>query len=264
MAIISLLPISASAQAGTIFFLYADIHRNDTIGLKDFKIMDGDQNMDSGGLGNYKFHIISYEKKTLFESKFQQSFVTYRESIGEDGNMRGEEVTLDTVSKFIRLPYFKEAKTIELYHEDDLIFSLEVADYVCNHNAVCNTYENNLNCPDDCKIQKVIQCGDSKCEAGETCTNCSKDCGECKVESKCGNGVCNSDENYLKCPSDCSSGSTDGYCDSIKDRICDKDCAGNKDPDCVEKKSDLVYYIIVMIILLVLLVIIYSRRKSAS
>jgi len=49
------------------------------------------------------------------------------------------------------------------------------------------------------------------------------------------NGVCETDryENYLNCPEDCPSGSADGYCDKIKDGICDPDCAKGFDIDCI-------------------------------
>ena len=54
---------------------------------------------------------------------------------------------------------------------------------------------------------------------------------------KCGNGICDEIENYSICKIDCPAGSRDGYCDRIRDRICDIDCL-NKNPyddlDCYE------------------------------
>lgn len=49
------------------------------------------------------------------------------------------------------------------------------------------------------------------------------------------NHICEAEryENYLNCPEDCPSGSADGYCDKIKDGICDPDCAKGFDIDCI-------------------------------
>jgi len=57
----------------------------------------------------------------------------------------------------------------------------------------------------------------------------------------CGNGVCETDENYKVCSLDCPAGTEDGYCDRIRDGICDPDCSVSgefRDSDCIaEKKS---------------------------
>lgn len=41
-------------------------------------------------------------------------------------------------------------------------------------------------------------CGNSVCEAGETCSSCQFDCGSC-----CGNGLCDNGETQSSCPADC-------------------------------------------------------------
>ncbi len=41
-------------------------------------------------------------------------------------------------------------------------------------------------------------CGNSACEAGETCSSCQFDCGSC-----CGNGLCDNGETQSSCPADC-------------------------------------------------------------
>ncbi len=53
-------------------------------------------------------------------------------------------------------------------------------------------------------------------------------------ETVCGDGVCGIPENYSSCPQDCRSGSEDGYCDAVKDGICDPDCVKGEDADCAE------------------------------
>jgi putative hemolysin len=51
-------------------------------------------------------------------------------------------------------------------------------------------------------------------------------------ETICGDKICGIPENYKTCPADCPSGSSDGYCDGVKDEKCDPDCTAKQDPDC--------------------------------
>ena len=43
-------------------------------------------------------------------------------------------------------------------------------------------------------------CGDGICNATETCSNCSTDCGQCPF---CGDGICNNGETCATCSTDC-------------------------------------------------------------
>jgi hypothetical protein len=51
----------------------------------------------------------------------------------------------------------------------------------------------------------------------------------CFINNKC---ELDKGENYKTCPQDCHSGSKDGYCDKVIDKICDPDCSQNQDIDC--------------------------------
>lgn len=89
-------------------------------------------------------------------------------------------------------------------------------------NNICETGENEVNCPQDCK---VITCGDGKCESGETTYNCPADCcpaiappycpngtlisqgtgaNNCPLPPTCcGNAYCEGKETKDNCPADC-------------------------------------------------------------
>jgi len=82
------------------------------------------------------------------------------------------------------------------------------------------------------------------------------------------NKVCDVGENYQNCPQDCPSGSNDGYCDRIKDGICDPDCKAEEDSDC-EKKPFLLYLGIIFFAILVIALILiktyfYKKRSNSS
>jgi Glycosyl hydrolase family 12 len=52
-------------------------------------------------------------------------------------------------------------------------------------------------------------CGDARCDAAETCSSCSSDCGACPPPGPvCGNGICETDESCASCSQDCGACST--------------------------------------------------------
>ncbi len=59
------------------------------------------------------------------------------------------------------------------------------------------------------------------------------------AETTCGDGVCGIPENHPSCPQDCRSGEEDGYCDAVKDGICDPDCLKGEDADCAENVEEI-------------------------
>jgi len=54
-----------------------------------------------------------------------------------------------------------------------------------------------------------------------------------QVKAECANNLCDAGENYQSCPEDCISGGADGFCDKIRDALCDPDCPRTEDEDCI-------------------------------
>lgn len=69
-----------------------------------------------------------------------------------------------------------------------------------------------------CKATVAV-CGDAFCDRGESCTNCSADCGSC---TGCGDGFCAAGENCSICPADCGpcTGCNDGTCNAAAGETC--------------------------------------------
>jgi|GEM_PF-1482366 len=128
---------------------------------------------------------------------------------------------------------------------------------VCG-NKVCETGENNTNCPGDCEpgeigngavgggggtisaseLQKILEqqkaflCGNGICDSGiEDCSSCPNDCGDCKG-AHCGNGICDyiTGESCKNCIFDCGFCKLDekycgdGICDENEKSFCAADC----------------------------------------
>lgn len=86
----------------------------------------------------------------------------------------------------------------------------------------CNNGENCSSCSKDCGGC----CGNGKCDNGENCSSCSKDCGDC-----CGNGKCDNGETCSSCEKDCGKCCGNGKCDNGEDcASCEKDCGICNDP----------------------------------
>ena len=93
-----------------------------------------------------------------------------------------------------------------------LLFSFYLKDQVtaatCG-NGICEGGETCRNCSIDCGVCRAT-CGNGICEVGENCRNCQIDCGTCG--STCGNGKCESGENPYNCCIDCYLGHFEKRC----------------------------------------------------
>jgi len=144
----------ANAQVyGKVFFFDFIVYRNDTVKLIRFEIGVGTPTHLLDINTGYILKIISIENDILF-SKFIP--VSFR---AEALPYEGEEeyvVEFNESEQFLRLPYFPNADRIEIYHEDKLIFTIDVKKYICEPNGVCSGDENEINCPVDCKKPEKI------------------------------------------------------------------------------------------------------------
>jgi hypothetical protein len=76
--------------------------------------------------------------------------------------------------------------------------------------CVASAGETCANCSVDCGL--CAGCGDKSCASDETCESCPQDCGVC---ASCGDGFCRGGKTCLTCAPDC------GKCASCGDKTCD-------------------------------------------
>ena len=102
--------------------------------------------------------------------------------------------------------------------------------------GTCNDTEGETqqNCAIDCGNPGDPDpfCGDGACNALETCSTCSQDCGTCSTPDFCGDGTCSATESCSTCSQDCGTCSDPGFCgDSVCSAFetcdsCPADCGG--------------------------------------
>ncbi|MFO0684192.1 MAG: hypothetical protein U0234_19220 [Sandaracinus sp.] len=74
------------------------------------------------------------------------------------------------------------------------------------------------------------ECGDGRCDGGESCVDCARDCGACT----CGDGTCEGAETCASCAADCGSCPCgDGTCAVAMGESC-ANCAADCRCDCAD------------------------------
>ncbi len=245
--ILSFLVLTPTIMAqGEIFSVLFTIFKNNTIILQKLTLEEGLTSHFPTTDTGYYVEILSDKNEKLFRANLGISFVIHVIMFpGETPNMTTE---LNETLINLRLPYFENAKRIVFYHLSKKILDIDLSDYFCNKNNVCEIKEgeNKILCPSDCTgITTEI--------TSTTIRSCNKNK---KCEFRLG-------ENYKTCSQDCSSGSKDGYCDKVSDSICDSDCTQNEDPDC-GKPNVLWIYIIIVTVAIILLILLLIKNYKAN
>ncbi|GEM_PF-6233785 len=181
-------------------------------------------------LGNmYTLRLVSFQQKVLYETTFNVATDALF-SIPLSKSTQSVQQSIKKTSFGIVLPYFANAKTVQILKKDNLLLTVDLSGFsTCNENKIC--------------------------DGSESLQTCAADC-------TCGNGFC--EENYLSCSKDCSSGEQDGVCDTVSDGKCDLDCGSSEDIDCVATSHALVnfnyLYIAAGLVFFTILVIVIVRK----
>jgi len=76
--------------------------------------------------------------------------------------------------------------------------------------TVCDSSESIVTCPQDCRTQEQVECGNGRCEVGENEISCAIDCRQREGDTdgggegeRCGDGFCEIGENSNNCSLDC-------------------------------------------------------------
>jgi hypothetical protein len=121
---------------------------------------------------------------------------------------------------------------------------------VCEVNGICEYYleENSLNCAQDC------YCGDTICDSAETEFTCPDDC-ETTATATCGNGIIEGSE---ECDMDPNTGFGDDF-------LCPDRCQVDCNCGVEEEKGGFPWWIIIVILaVIIVLVVVYVKMKGKN
>ena len=124
---LSLIFLLAFSSAYQVYELHLVIHKNETVNLLGFQVVDGEMSaFPSAGQDNYEFRIVSKNGSVLFNRSFQMNFTAYR--FRGPNSTAPDVVGLSQVEDYWKLPYFEDGDKIQLFHSGNKIYEYKVAE----------------------------------------------------------------------------------------------------------------------------------------
>ncbi|MFH7861035.1 MAG: hypothetical protein QW602_03495, partial [Candidatus Aenigmatarchaeota archaeon] len=141
------------------------IFKNDTVLVNSVKVFDSKIFIPPSSSDEYKVVIKDFRNETIYSLNIPVLFYIFDFTGGTETN---------SSFGYLRVEWKNTSKYIDFLHNNRLIHSLDLSDYLCFKNNLCEEL------------------------SGETFYTCLSDC-------HCGNEVCeeNLEENYENCPQDC-------------------------------------------------------------
>jgi hypothetical protein len=143
VAILLLIPlIYADAPANLVYKMNFDIYKNDTVVLRSFDVLEGNVSHFPSSPKTYGVSVFSGPQE-LFSEGMEISFYVMLDPPITDFSLIKQNVE-------IRLPYYRTADEIKIYHFESEISSVDLKEQICNMDGICDLGENDYNCKADC------------------------------------------------------------------------------------------------------------------
>lgn len=150
--VLTLTPI-VFAEENQIFFSVVLDYDSGIISQKDIKLIESIGEIDKkSDIGDYNLKIYSFSEKLLYKTNFDFDLEIFnippKEWFDDEGNQiyipdEGEIETtiIEKTTKVLFVPYFSNAKTIEIFDENDtLLLSIDVSQYATKSNGNNSIY----------------------------------------------------------------------------------------------------------------------------
>lgn len=158
-----LLPIQALADENRLFFSITLGYDSGDLSKQQVKLIESIGDVDKKSTeGAYSLKLYSFNEQLLYETRFDFELeilgIPPKEWFDEEGNQiyipNETEIGIIAIEKtatVVFAPYFRNAKTIRIFKNDELKLEFDVSEYaVCNMNKVCDKRESGDKCPEDC------------------------------------------------------------------------------------------------------------------
>ena len=120
LTLIIILMLIGISSAAKVYELHTTVYAEDKVDLISINISESNiSHFMNSEKNNYYFQIISKDNRLLFNESFRYEF-SFREF---SGIMR-----IDKIEDFWKLPYFDDAKNIQLFHGNKKIWEQDVED----------------------------------------------------------------------------------------------------------------------------------------
>jgi len=130
-------------QYQPVYSLRMFIFKNETAELKDVHVESGTISYFPVTNTSYAIKVVSFDDKTLFDTNLGVSFIIIIEP--------GQIIETDSMVVQARIPVYETAKWIIIQHYDKEILRIDLSEYFCNKNGICDLGENKYICPEDCE-----------------------------------------------------------------------------------------------------------------
>ena len=117
------------------------VFSNFSVSLLEIKMENGFYEPNSSSKELFEARLISSRKKQLYSVAFYPDFI-----ILSDPPIELNETVIE-----LDLPYFSDAKYIDIYYQNKKKLSVDISKQLCNKNKICDGNENYLSCA-DCKL----------------------------------------------------------------------------------------------------------------
>lgn len=138
--------VTSLAEENTIFSLDLTVYNNDSVSLNSFGMTEGSPT--NFGRGEYLIKILDRENEVLYQENFSVGFSIEYDVI--NGSSPPPE-RLDSRGLYLRLPYFYNARKINIYKKNKKIFDFDIPSKLCSDDGACNSFCDGKDIDPDCK-----------------------------------------------------------------------------------------------------------------